>query len=75
MENMLIYSVKEVAKILHTSPNYVYSLIEKGYLPAIKLGSVKVLKTSLENFLKENEGKYFSNLSNVDNLDLSIKIK
>ena len=72
MENMLIYSVKEVAKILHTSPNYVYSLIEKGYLPAIKLGSVKVLKTSLENFLKENE---FSNLSNVDNLDLSIKIK
>ena len=74
-ENMLIYSVKEVAKILHTSPNYVYSLIEKGYLPAIKLGSVKVLKTSLENFLKENEGKDFSNLSNVDNLDLSIKIK
>lgn len=57
MENMLIYSVKEVAKILHTSPNYVYSLIEKGYLPAIKLGSVKVLKSSLENFLKENEGK------------------
>lgn len=75
MENMLIYSVKEVAKLLHTSPNYVYSLIEKGYLPAIKLGSVKVLKTSLENFLKENEGKDFSNLSNVDNLDLSIKIK
>ena len=75
MENMLIYSVKEVAKILHTSPNYVYSLIEKGYLPAIKLGSVKVLKTSLESFLKENEGKDFSNLSNVDNLDLSIKIK
>lgn len=75
MENMLIYSVKEVAKILHTSPNYVYSLIEKGYLPAIKLGSVKVLKSSLENFLIENEGKDFSNLSNVDNLDLSVKIK
>ena len=75
MENMLIYSVKEVAKILHTSPNYVYSLIEKGYLPAIKLGSVKVLKSSLENFSNETEGKDFSNLSNVDNLDLSIKIK
>ena len=75
MENMLIYSVKEVAKILHTSPNYVYSLIEKGYLPAIKLGSVKVLKSSLENFLIENEGKDFSNLSNVDNLDLSVKSK
>ena len=59
MENMLIYSVKEVAKILHTSPNYVYSLIEKGYLPAIKLGSVKVLKTSLENFLKKMREKIF----------------
>ncbi len=52
---MLIYSVKEVAKILHTSPNYVYSLVEKGYLSTIKLGSVKVLNSLLENFLKENE--------------------
>lgn len=52
---MLIYSVKEVVKILHTSPNYVYSLVEKGYLSTIKLGSVKVLNSLLENFLKENE--------------------
>ena len=52
---MLIYSAKEVVKILHTSPNYVYSLVEKGYLSTIKLGSVKVLNSLLENFLKENE--------------------
>ncbi len=52
---MLIYSAKEVVKILHTSPNYVYSLVEKGYLSTIKLGSVKVLNFLLENFLKENE--------------------
>ena len=33
----MIYTVPEVAKILHSSPNYVYALIWKGYLPAIKL--------------------------------------
>ena len=71
------YGVEKFSKksLVSLGEYYVYSLIEKGYLPAIKLGSVKVLKTSLENFLKENEGKDFSNLSNVDNLDLSIKIK
>lgn len=67
----MIYSVQEVAKILHSSPNYIYLLIEKGYLPAIKLKSVKILKTSLESFLKLNEGKDFSNLSNVKDLDIS----
>ena len=50
MSDTMIYTVQEVAKIIHTSPNYVYKLIEKGYLPAIKLGSVKVLKNTLDNF-------------------------
>ena len=36
MSDVLIYTVQEVAKILHSSPNYIYSLIDKGYLPAIK---------------------------------------
>lgn len=38
----LIYTVQEVATILHSSPNYIYELIEKGYLPALKLGSIKI---------------------------------
>lgn len=63
MENeRLIYTVPEVAKLLHSSPNYIYSLIEKGKLPAIKLGSLKILKTSLEKFLTDNEGQDLSNL-------------
>lgn len=63
MENeRLIYTVPEVAKLLHSSPNYIYLLIEKGFLPAIKLGSLKVLKSSLEKFLMDNEGKDLSNL-------------
>ena len=52
----LIYTVKEVATLLHSSPNYIYQLIEKGFLPALKLGSVKILKSSLQNFLIDNEG-------------------
>ncbi len=63
MENeRIIYTVPEVAKLLHSSPNYIYLLIEKGLLPAIKLGSLKILKSSLEKFLIENEGKDLSNL-------------
>lgn len=65
MNETMIYTVKEVAKILHCSPNYVYDLIEKGHLPAIKLGSIKVLKSSIEKFLLENVGKDFSDLDNI----------
>lgn len=50
MSDSPIYTVQEVAKMLHSSPNYIYSLIEKGYLPAIKLGSIKILKSTLEKF-------------------------
>ena len=53
MEDNILYSAHEVAKLIHSSPNYVYKLIEKGYLPAIKLGSVKILKSTLIKFLIE----------------------
>ena len=65
MEEKLIYTVQEVAKLLHSSPNYIYELINRGYLPAIKLGSIKILKSSLEQFLIENEGKDFSDFNNI----------
>ena len=65
MEERLIYTVQEVASILHSSPNYIYELIRKGYLPAIKLGSLKVLKSTLERFLIQNEGKDLSDLNNI----------
>lgn len=71
MEEVILYSVKEVAKLLHTSPNYIYSLIEKGLLPALKLGSVKILKTSLESFLIDNEGKDLSDVENIKALSIN----
>lgn len=68
MNDRLIYTVQEVATILHSSPNYIYDLINKGYLPAIKLGSIKVIKTSLEKFLIQNEGNDLSDINNIKRL-------
>ena len=75
MNDRLIYTVQEVASILHSSPNYIYELINVGYLPAIKLGSLKVLKTTLERFLIQNEGKDLSDLSNIKKLVTTIEIE
>lgn len=71
MNETMIYTVKEVAKLLHCSPNYIYELIEKGYLPAIKLGSIKILKNTLDKFLTENQGKDLSDINNIKELDLA----
>ena len=75
MSETLIYTVQEVAKMLHSSPNYIYLLIEKGYLPAIKLGSIKILKSTLEKFLLENEGKDLSDINNIKSVYTNISTK
>jgi len=75
MEERLIYTVQEVASILHSSPNYIYELIKKGYLPAIKLGSLKVLKTTLERFLIQNEGKDLSDLNNIRKVVIQVEVE
>ena len=64
-EEKLIYTTHEVAKILHSSPKYIYELIEKGKLKAIKLKSFKIRKSAVEEFLKENEGNDLSDIDNV----------
>lgn len=57
MENeTILYTVKEISKILHTNTTYVYNLIKAKKLPALKLGSYKVRKQALEDFLALSEG-------------------
>ena len=75
MDERLIYTVQEVASILHSSPNYIYELIRKGYLPAIKLGSLKVLKSTLERFLIQNEGKDLSDLNNIRKVGIQVEVE
>ncbi|MDO5557560.1 MAG: helix-turn-helix domain-containing protein [Clostridia bacterium] len=70
MNEKMIFTVKEVAEILHSSPNYIYLLIERGYLPAIKLGSMKILKSTLEKFLIENQGNDLSDINNVKKINI-----
>ena len=60
-EDKMVYTVKEVSEIIHTNPSYVYSLIKSGLLPALKLGSYKIRKSALLNFLENNEGKDLTN--------------
>lgn len=64
----LLYSVEEVAIVLKSNKDYVYNLIKAGVLPAIKLGRIKILKESLEQFLKNFEGKDLTDPFNVKDM-------
>lgn len=61
----LVFTVKEVAELLRTNASFVYRLIELGLLPALKLGSIRVRKEALEDFLKEHEGEDLSDPTNI----------
>lgn len=64
----MLYTVKETAEILKTNVDYVHKLRKAGLLPFIKLGSYKVRKETLEQFLKENEGKDLTDPGNIKEL-------
>lgn len=61
----MLFTVKEVAGIIKTNPSYVYRLINCGKLPAIKLGTYKVRKEALEDFLKSHEGMDVTDPDNI----------
>ena len=52
----VVYSVREVSQMLHTGPALVYQFINVGLLPALKLGSIRVRKDALDEFLRRYEG-------------------
>lgn len=63
-----IYTVDEVASILKVNKNTVYDLIRSGNLTALKLGRLKVTKTTLLKFLKDFNGKDLTNLDDIKEL-------
>ncbi|KHD35177.1 hypothetical protein NL50_14885 [Clostridium acetobutylicum] len=67
MEDYLL-SVSETAKRLKTNRNFIYELINKKLLIAIKLGSLKVRNSEINRFLKENDGKDLTDLENIKEL-------
>ncbi|MGL6186130.1 MAG: helix-turn-helix domain-containing protein [Clostridium chrysemydis] len=66
---MELLTVKDVAKKLKVNPNYVYKLINKGYIQCLVLGAKKITDFELERFLIESQGKDFTDLDNVKNLE------
>ena len=71
--SVILYTVKEVAKIIQSNTTYVYELIRKGYLPALKLGSYKIRADALDRFLIDYEGKDLTNLDDVKELPIRKK--
>lgn len=71
MEDVL-YTVSEVSKLIKTNPAYVYELIKTGLLPVLKLGSYKIRRITLLEFLEKYEGKDLTDPSNI--LDLQQRV-
>lgn len=66
----VLLTVKEVAALLHTNKTYVYSLIKKGFLPALQMGMYKIRPSDLENFIDSYMGKNITDLNNIRDIEL-----
>ena len=53
----LLYTVAEVAQLLHVNLNTVHNYRRARLLRFMKLGNYKVRREELERFLRESEGK------------------
>lgn len=74
MEQMnRLHPISEVAKILGVSRNDAYDLVNHGHIQALKLGRLKVSTFELEDFMKRNVNKDFTDLENVKALELEVK--
>lgn len=51
MSDDIVYTISEVSKLLKVNRNFVYGLIKSGELKAIKIGSLKVKKKDLCEYL------------------------
>lgn len=71
LNDKMLYTVKEASATLGVNVHVVYSLIKKGLLPALKLGSFKIRKESLEEFVRKYEGMDLSDLNNIKELNIA----
>ena len=63
-----LYTVKEVAEILKSNPNYVYSLMNNGLLKYLVIGRRKVRKSTLDKFIAQYEGFDITDPTNIKEL-------
>lgn len=67
---MTIYNkhVRETAAVLGVNVNMVYELIKRKLLPALRLGGLKVRKSTLIDFVERYERMDLSDLDNIKEL-------
>lgn len=70
-DNDVLYTVAEVAKLIKTNPAYVYSLIKVKLLPTLKLGSMKIRRSALLEFLERFEGYDLTKPEEIKQLKLN----
>lgn len=51
MNDDIIYTISEVSKLLKVNKNFIYGIIKSGKLKAVKIGSLKVKKNDLQEYL------------------------
>ncbi len=57
--------MRETAAVLGVNVHLVYELINRKLLPALRLGSLKVRKSTLIDFVERYEGMDLSDLDNI----------
>ena len=67
-DEKLLYNVRETAAVLGVNVHMVYELINRKLLPALRLGSLKVRKSTLIDFVERYEGMDLSDLDNIKEL-------
>lgn len=67
-DEKLLYNVRETAAVLGVNVHLVYELINRKLLPAFRLGSLKVRKSTLIDFVERYEGMDLSDLDNIKEL-------
>ncbi|WP_252247815.1 helix-turn-helix domain-containing protein [Clostridium sp. ZS6] len=65
----VLYTVSETAELLKINRNSVYDLLKHNVIKGLKLGSLKITRNELLNFLEENNGKDLSNLKEIKELN------
>ena len=60
-----LYTVSEVAEILHTGVDYVYKLHHTGVLRFMKIGRLKCRKETLDEFLERYDGMDITDPANI----------
>ena len=68
--NQELLTIKETAKLLKVNPHRVYDLVRMGILPALKLGSLKIRRQALNEFLEEYEGMDLTDLNEIKKLEV-----